>query len=117
MATDAERASEPPRSRNALQTTDQNRRGPIGRTYHKVQHLVEAIAKVHVPNSPGSIHHLGTVGAADAGVTCQVTLPVVSLGLGDDSGLHPAVGVPPHQVLPQQPARLRDRRATLENRS
>ncbi len=62
---------------------------------------MNAVAQIHVPNSPGSIHHLGTVGTADAGVTSQVTLTVVSLGFGDDSGLHPAVGVPPHQVLPQ----------------
>jgi hypothetical protein len=47
-------------------------------------------------------------------MTRQVTLTVVSLGLGDNAGLNSSVRMPPHQVLAQQTARLRNRRATLE---
>ncbi len=106
---DTERARHPTRTTATLDAADQHRRRPVARAHDEVQHFVDPVTKINVPDPAFAIQHLRPPRAPRTRVTRQVALAVVGLDLGD----HPRHAAGPHQVFAQQVARVRQRGAAL----
>jgi hypothetical protein len=64
----------------------QHRLAVTGRPGHDVEHLMDAVAQVHVADAAGAEHHRRASGRAEPGVAREVVGPDVGLGLDDHPG-------------------------------
>jgi hypothetical protein len=103
-AIDAERPRHPPGTDRALHAANQDGGRPVIGTHHEVEHLMDPVTEINIPDAAGPVHHVSPAGAPGPGMAGEILLADVGLRLGD----HPrfdALGVEsPHQMLPKQPA-------------
>jgi len=113
-AIDGERLGHAAGANRVFDAANQNRRGPVFRADHEVEHFVDAVTEIHIPHAAGAVEHIGAGGATGTRVARLVALAVVGLRLDDHAGLDAAIGQSPDEVLSEQPPGQRNRFLRLE---
>ena len=72
------------RAGDAMHAADQHCGRITGRPDHEVEHLVDTVAEIDIPNAARLIHDIRPFGPAFARVACQILFAVVSFHLRDE---------------------------------
>jgi hypothetical protein len=115
LAIDRERLRDAPRPNRPFDASNQHRRRPVFRPDDHVEHLVNAVTEIHIPDPAGAIEHLGAAGAPSPGVAREIAFAVVGFRLDDHARIDATVGEAAHEMLAEQPARERNRFFCLEH--
>ena len=90
----------------ALDSSNQDRRRIAARPRHQVQHLVNAVAKVHVPHAPRLKKDFRAQSASTAGMARQIRRTVVRLNFHNAPGQPGSVGLRDEEPAEQTPRQL-----------